>query len=449
MIFQLALLLLGPSHFKHEWKWLLTLGMALIAIGGFIAFDASDKQSIFLIDSLGWVLLIVGIAEMGQSAIAQWDHSTPYKLSRAVTLIAVGGIVAFDPISMYHHDSFILGSAFAALGVFKVFFSVIAKYPHWRFILLNGVVNIVMGLLFFVEWERNQNWMIPLFFGSAIILMGISAVSNALMLRKSHYIAEGAGEEIGALDYFLRYHVGARYSPIFSRLPCFALIIDELKKPVKREKDACLDLVLRVWMPVESAENPVATDAKIPLLSRYIVVQDQKGCFSTGHSALQLDPGLYISHYPKEGYLKVKNEEQDKPDDSSIFEKAKANDEEGAFFESYDEESKSWMPSTRNIKIERFNEMYLRVYWNYYKMDSTYNIAERNCSVSVVMALDMALLGCLRGKNMLLRFFRLLLDKDLWVAAFLRRRAEEAVWTPGFVHDYALALNRVIKNMQD
>jgi hypothetical protein len=78
-------------------------------------------------------------------------------------------------------------------------------------------------------------------------------------------------------------------------------------------------------------------------------------------------------------------------------------------------------------------------------MDTTYNLAVRNCSVCIAMALDMALLGCLGGKFMAVRFLKLLFDKDLWLASFIRKRAEDMVWSPGIVRDYAEAMNRLIE----
>jgi uncharacterized membrane protein HdeD (DUF308 family) len=451
MPIQLALLLLGPSHFKYEWKLLLAFGLTLACFGAFVVWDASDKTSYFIIDALGFFLLAAGILEVIHSAVSPWNHSTPFKLSRAATLIVIGIIVAVDHPTINHFDELLLGSAFIILGIFKLFFSLLTKYPHWKIILLGAVLNLMLGLLFLVQWEGKKHWMIPFLFGCAFILMGIGAVSNAWILRKSRFLVKDIGEDIGALDYFLRYHVSPRYRQAFKRLPSSKEFAAKLKKEAQKTNSNPAELLLRIWMPAECVKETLPPEGKVPLLSRYLLVRDKKGCVTVGHSSMQISPDLYISHTDKNWYQKIKNKDfkQSPVEDFRFFEEMKAHDEEGAFFESYEEEAKHWMPATRTIKMLKFNEGYLRLFENFYKMDSTYNFAVRNCSVCIAMGLDMALLGCLGGKRMILRFIRLLFDQDLWLASFIRKRAEDMAWSPGLIHDYAIIINRLIKRHAD
>jgi hypothetical protein len=154
---------------------------------------------------------------------------------------------------------------------------------------------------------------------------------------------------------------------------------------------------------------------------------------------------VYISHYDRAEYEKtVRGDHEIDTGGDSLLSHTQPHDEEGAFFESHQKEVACWMPPNRTLKMPRHNSRLLQTYWDYYRRDSTYNLAQRNCSVSVVLALDVALLGCLRGPRTGWRFIRLLLNRNLWWAAFLRRRAEDLVWTPALVHDYATALFRAI-----
>lgn len=277
------------------------------------------------------------------------------------------------------------------------------------------------------------------------IMMGIGAVSNARMLKNMRALAEGQGEEIGGLDYFLKYHVTERYKPAFHRLPAPSELPEEIRAEIKRKVDDKEELLVRVWMPLECAENEISPEAKIPLLSRYVLVMDKKGCLTVGHSSLQMGKDLYISHTDSKWYQKVKNAEEDTPESLRFLEQMRTHDQEGVFFESYEEESKYWMPATRTIKISKFNRKYLRLFAKYYKMDPTYNLSFRNCSTCVAIALDMALFGCLGGRSMTFRFLKLIFDKDLWTAFFIRKRADDMAWSPGLLHDYAISMNRLIE----
>ncbi|HPS21049.1 MAG TPA: hypothetical protein PKY78_08705, partial [Candidatus Omnitrophota bacterium] len=345
-----------------------------------------------------------------------------------------------------HVDAIILGSSFIVLGIFKLFFAILTRYPHWKIISLGGVMSILLGSFFFVQWGSHKHWVVPLLFGCVFILMGGGAVSNAWMLRHTRLFAEKQGADIVALDYFLRYYVSPRYRPAFSHLPSPHKAAAEIKNMTKKCRPGTSELLLRVWLPAECAESYIPPEGKIPVLSRYLLVRDKKGCVTVGHSSLQLDPDIYISHTDKQWYDKIMNNKyDDKDEDLSVLDQLKAHDEEGVFFGSYEEEAKYWMPATRTIKVSRFNERYLRLFESFYKKDSTYNLAVRNCSVCIAMSLDIALLGELGGSNMVLRFLRLIFDKDLWVAAFIRKRAEDMAWSPGLVHDYAMAMNSLIE----
>jgi hypothetical protein len=65
--------------------------------------------------------------------------------------------------------------------------------------------------------------------------------------------------------------------------------------------------------------------------------------------------------------------------------------------------------------------------------------------VTVALALEAALEGTLGIRATWGRFWRLLINPDLWVAALLRARAESMTWTPGLVLDYARALHAIVE----
>src|SRR6185369_16861992 len=73
--------------------------------------------------------------------------------------------------------------------------------------------------------------------------------------------------------------------------------------------------------------------------------------------------------------------------------------------------------------------------------DTTYNLTNRNCSSTVVHALETAIEGILDRHNLGAGFFvRVFLSPELMVAAHLRERADTMAWTPGLVLDYARSL---------
>lgn len=82
------------------------------------------------------------------------------------------------------------------------------------------------------------------------------------------------------------------------------------------------------------------------------------------------------------------------------------------------------MPPDKKIQFYRYNPAALRAFWLRYRQDATYNLTRRNCSTTVIGALDSALEGVLGDKHLWRRFLLLVLDPNLWMLAVLRSRGE-------------------------
>jgi hypothetical protein len=90
----------------------------------------------------------------------------------------------------------------------------------------------------------------------------------------------------------------------------------------------------------------------------------------------------------------------------------------------------------------------LRLFWEEYKKDTTYNLTYRNCSSTVSRALDAAVegsLGHFQGRDRgWAPFLRMVITPELGVAAQIRKRAHTMAWTPGLTLDYARALSMLV-----
>jgi hypothetical protein len=200
-------------------------------------------------------------------------------------------------------------------------------------------------------------------------------------------------------------------------------------------------LTVHVWTPVGSAASP--RSAHRLLIDRYIAAIDGKGMISTGHAALELPPDIYISHYPA---LDLDHS----PDEfARLFRATPDNNVKGHFQPSYAFESAEWCPADAGVDFHTYDAVRLRAHWDTYRVDDTYNLTNRNCSVTVAVALEAALEGTLGTDAGWGRFWRLLANPDLWVAAMLRARAESGTWTPGLVLDYARSLHALVEPQQN
>lgn len=194
-------------------------------------------------------------------------------------------------------------------------------------------------------------------------------------------------------------------------------------------------MTLYVWTPAGSIADP----QRRLLIDRYIAAVDSKGVISTGHSALELKPELYISHYPGV-------EIDHSPDDfTRLLRAGRENDVPGRWNPTHENEAAEWCEADQNVVFRRFDADALRAFWDIYRQDNTYNLTSRSCSTVTALAIESALEGVLGQRRPWLTFFSLLIDPNLWLAAILRRRGATMAWTPGLVLDYARVLKSVVE----
>jgi hypothetical protein len=191
-----------------------------------------------------------------------------------------------------------------------------------------------------------------------------------------------------------------------------------------------------VWTAVGSIKDP----ERRLLIDRYVAAVDKKGVISTGHSALEMPPDLYISHYPFDDI-------DHSPDDfRAILSAGHENDVAGRFNESLAQESADWCEPDQKVTFRRFNPQALRSFWAVYSQDTTYNLAARNCSTTVVQALDAALEGASYSGHVWRDLFKIISNPQFWLLRLVRGRAEALTWTPGLVLDYARLLRSVVEH---
>jgi hypothetical protein len=321
------------------------------------------------------------------------------------------------PFEVDMENSLLFGIAFLIDGCTRIATAALVRYPKWQMIAAGGVLEIGLATLALSNWPVSHHETVPFCIGVALLLSGWTVMRLGLTLRH------------------LTDNMPVLSLPLFEWRGWYAnratLPVAQLSAPVGHASP----LVVHIWTPVGSAENP----ERRLLIDRYVAAVDGKGMISTGHSSLELLPDIYISHYP---LLEIDHS----PEDFVHSLRATAdNDVPGKFQPSYAIESTDWCPSDAQVEFHTYDANRLRAHWEAYRRDPTYNLTNRNCSVTVAVALEAALEGILDDGTAWRRFFLLVANPDLWIAALLRTRAESMTWTPGLVLDYARSLHSIVE----
>ncbi|MDI4665808.1 protease [Xanthobacter autotrophicus] len=413
---QIAFILVGARALRDRWWVLLVIALAFIGVACLILIDAMDGTMSVATQVFGGVFVLEGLLSVLGIFALRGIQSRSLALARALALVFVGTFIldyqARDGMAL----SLLFGAAFLIDGAARIATALVVRFRLWRATVAVGIVEIVLAAIIASRWPFSHEIKVPLCISLLLLMSGWILMRASLMLRA--HLSEVA---ILALPLY-----GGRNW--YDNAP---VIVDE-SSPLPPSHGP---MKVRVWTPAGSADVP----AHRPLIDRYIAAVDRTGAISTGHAALELEPDLYISHYPAD--------EIDHPPEefARILRATAENDVKGRFQPSYIHEVTNWCEADALVEFTRFDARRLRAFWAGYRQDDTYNLTNRNCSVVVAAALDSALEGVLASRMPWLRVATLLANPDVWAAAYIRSRAEAMSWTPGLVLDYANTLKRIIE----
>lgn len=185
---------------------------------------------------------------------------------------------------------------------------------------------------------------------------------------------------------------------IARRLTSFSLNQHPTRQP-PHPADETAPLTVYVWTPIGAAKDP----RRRYIVDRYIAAVDNGGNISTGHAALALAPDVYISHYP------LNDISHSVPGFPPVVACRRTEQRRRTFPVRPVGRDRRLVPPDKKIQFYRYNPAALRAFWLRYRQDATYNLTRRNCSTTVIGALDSALEGVLGDKHLWRRFLLLVL----------------------------------------
>lgn len=413
---QLAFLLVGAQVVQRHWRLLALIGAAWALLGVIVLIDPLDGVQDITMHTLGALLMIEGVVTLGAGLLTD----TPGRLwtVRAAMLTVPGLLIIETPWRNVVLISVLFGLALLADGTVRIIATLLVRFPGWRFAIAAGAVELVLAALALTPWPVSYQATVPFCVGVALVLSGWTVLRTAWLLRRLPPDAP-----VTSLPIF-RHQRGWHISPA-----------GQGRDPAAKHGPDDSQMVVHVWTAVASATDPL----RRPLIDRYVAAVDRRGTVSTGHTALEMLPDLYISHY------RLAEQDRSGNEFRQALHAGEQNSVPGRFLPAYAFEAAEWCEATEHVTFRRFSPGRLRGFWAAYSQDATYNLTNRNCSVAVALALDAALEGVLGRDTGWPRLLRLATHPDLYLATLLRKRAQSMTWTPGLVLDYARALHSVVE----
>lgn len=412
---KLIFLLTGAQVLKARWYWLAVSGLLLVVLGLLIFKDIADDGLLSVpLDTLAILLIVEGLVQIAVALIGGLRIAKE-TLLKGLSFLFIAFLIFNVPSDNNDVSAILFGIAFFTDGLLRIVSSLVLRGLRWHKRCLTGIAELILSLVILSDWPFHHHIGVPLCF--ALMLMS-SGITLLLMARQ---VWQLSGESsVTSLKLYhasgLRKWHGSHY-----------------RHPPFPAQPPDLPLTVYVWTPVGSA----VVRNRYPLIDRYIAAVDHRGVISTGHAALAMPPTCYISHYP------LKEIDRNAGHFRAILRAGEDNDVAGRFLPSLQAEVADWCQPDQQVPFARYNSQALHHFWQSYSVDSTYNLTSRNCSSTVIQAVDVAVEGILAQRAF--AGLRLLADPNFWLLGLVRGRAEEMTWTPGLVLDYVRLLKRVIE----
>lgn len=407
---RIMLLLLGREIIQRHWKPLLAMGLIWFVAGLSVVIDALDGKTVIPSHAFGYFLLpealVCLLAVFGSRGTAR-----QMRLVQAVALLSLALLILSATPASNFILAMVFGLCFLVDGSVRIGSAYVVRYPNWKLGMAGGIAEVFLAIATLQPWPTWYEGTVGCNVGAVMMLSSIGIIHIAIRIRKLE--------------------AGAPISTLFSS-STFLFVLDHDYPADEVERG---DVIVHVWTPTGLANTPLRQRA----INRYIAAVDHNGAISTGHAALEMQPNVYISHYPAV-------EIDRSPEDFGRILRATAdNNVPGRFQPSYAEEAADWCESTVKVTIKNADIKKMTAFWEHYSKDNTYNLTNRNCSSSVARALDAAFEGVFRDRRWpILSILGAISYPELWAAGLMRQRAETMAWTPGLVLDYARALSAVI-----
>jgi len=168
---------------KKRSAWSMAMGVLTAVLGVFlIIYPFATAMTTTVL--LGWILILVGIAQFVFALHTQTVGSFFLKLLLGILYAIAGMALAFLPIEGVIVLTGVLGTLLLIqAGVLTVTAFQMKPLDGWGWYLADAIASLLLGILIFVKWPNSSMWAIGTLVGVAIFVGGISRIVIAAKIR--------------------------------------------------------------------------------------------------------------------------------------------------------------------------------------------------------------------------------------------------------------------------
>jgi len=168
---------------KKRSGWSIAMGVLTAVLGVFLIIYPFATAMITIV-LLGWILILVGIAQFVFALHTQTVGSFFLKVLLGILYAVAGIALAFLPIEGVIVLTGVLGTLLLIqAGMLTVTAFQMKPLDGWGWYLADAIASLLLGVLIFVKWPNSSMWAIGTLVGVAVLVGGISRIMIAAKIR--------------------------------------------------------------------------------------------------------------------------------------------------------------------------------------------------------------------------------------------------------------------------
>jgi len=168
---------------KKRSAWSIAMGILTAVLGVFLIIYPFATAMITTV-LLGWILILVGIAQFVFALYTQTVGSFFLKVLLGILYAVAGIALAFLPIEGVIVLTGVLGTLLLIqAGMLTVTAFQMKPLDGWGWYLADAIASLLLGVLIFVKWPNSSMWAIGTLVGVAVLVGGISRIMIAAKIR--------------------------------------------------------------------------------------------------------------------------------------------------------------------------------------------------------------------------------------------------------------------------
>jgi uncharacterized membrane protein HdeD (DUF308 family) len=167
---------------RHNWGWLMALGIALVILG-ILALIFTVATTVISVILLGVVVLVAGVVIIASAFSAEGAGGMILRLLLGILVVGAGIYLMVNPKIGAITLTLVLAWYFIIAGVLRIAGALVEHDTGWGWKIFTGSVTLLLGILLSASWPVSGVYAIGLFVGIDLILNGSSWIAAALMAR--------------------------------------------------------------------------------------------------------------------------------------------------------------------------------------------------------------------------------------------------------------------------